>query len=38
MAWPDWRNPHVRRALVGLIFVVGVFVVAPVVAMFANSA
>ena len=30
---PRWREPKVRRALIGLVFVIGVFVVAPVVAM-----
>jgi hypothetical protein len=28
-----WHQPKVVRALLGLVFVVGVFVVAPVVAM-----
>jgi hypothetical protein len=28
-----WQQPKVLRALFGLVFVVGVFVVAPVVAM-----
>ncbi|MGH8888505.1 MAG: hypothetical protein ACRDV3_01940 [Acidothermaceae bacterium] len=30
---PRWREPKVRRALIGLVFVIGVFVIAPVVAM-----
>lgn len=30
---PDLRKPGVRRAIIGLIFVVFVFVVAPIVAM-----
>jgi F0F1-type ATP synthase membrane subunit c/vacuolar-type H+-ATPase subunit K len=30
---PHWHEPKVRRALLGLVFVVGVFVIAPVVAM-----
>lgn len=34
---PRWREPKVRRALIGLVFVVGVFVVAPVVAMLAAA-
>jgi hypothetical protein len=28
-----WHQPKVVRALLGLVFVIGVFVVAPVVAM-----
>jgi hypothetical protein len=32
-----WHEPKVRRAVLGLIFVVFVFVVAPVVAMVAVS-
>jgi hypothetical protein len=30
---PDMRRPGVRRAIFGLIFVVGLFVVVPIVAM-----
>jgi hypothetical protein len=30
---PDWRRPAVRRASIGLVFVVCVFVVVPIVAM-----
>jgi len=30
---PDWSRPAVRRASIGLVFVVGVFVVVPIVAM-----
>ena len=30
---PDWSRPAVRRASIGLVFVVCVFVVVPVVAM-----
>jgi hypothetical protein len=30
-------TPKVRRAIAGLIFVVGVFVIAPVVAMFITA-
>ena len=33
----QWHRHKVLRATFGLIFVVGVFVVAPVVAMFANA-
>jgi hypothetical protein len=30
---PDWSRPAVRRASVGLVFVVCLFVVVPIVAM-----
>ena len=30
---PDWSRPAVRRASIGLVFVVGLFVVVPIVAM-----
>jgi hypothetical protein len=30
---PDWSRPAVRRASIGLVFVVCVFVVVPIVAM-----
>jgi hypothetical protein len=30
---PDWRRPAVRRASIGLVFVVCLFVVVPIVAM-----
>jgi len=30
---PRWREPKVRRAFIGLVFVIGIFVIAPVVAM-----
>jgi len=33
----QWHRHKVLRATLGLIFVVGVFVVAPVVAMLANA-
>lgn len=34
---PDLRRPEVRRAIIGLIFVVGLFVVVPIVAMLAAA-
>jgi len=34
---PRWRDRAVLRAMFGLIFVIGVFVVAPVVAMLMMS-
>jgi hypothetical protein len=37
VARPDWHRAGVRRAAIGLIFVVFVFVVAPIVAMFAAA-
>jgi hypothetical protein len=30
---PDWSRPAVRRASIGLVFVVCLFVVVPIVAM-----
>jgi hypothetical protein len=34
---PDSRRPAVRRAIIGLVFVVSVFVVVPIVAMLAAA-
>jgi hypothetical protein len=37
VARPDLRRREVRRAMVGLVFVVAVFVVVPIVAMLAAA-
>jgi len=34
---PRWREPKVRRAFIGLLFVIGIFVIAPVAAMLAAA-